>query len=360
MKMILLVVSLLITVFTLIYSFNLKSSLSIFTQVNDVPKKELRNQEQIKEEIKDNQTKEPIVSPKVAEIKNKEYPEWLIPYKNLPANKQLQTVKDILSKEDSSNSGTNIADIADNLELFPAIYQSNSYNNALGLIDEGYAEIVLKNMDKFGITDTARQEEIINKVRKKDQIYLVAQNYKFFNLSKEKEIKLAEELVDKHFNDLIESFQYFKQIPKSDHVVYVNKSIDKDKENTKKYNYWSGFSCLAVENLHKFTGLSEKQKIEFFYRTHDNKLDCGKYIVQNIDKLNITSVDARLEIASKIILEGYGGHLTDTIQKFNFNSQQQLLIAQRIIDDKNNIDSLERDINYFNAEIREEILKRIK
>jgi hypothetical protein len=286
----------------------------------------------------------------------KEIPEWLKKYQNSPKDKQFIVMKRLL---DDRTSESEISDIADSLEIFPEVYTLNSYKNALTLIDNGYGEIVFKNIDKFNIYEKSQQEEIIRKIREEDQLYLLAQNFNFFNFSSEREYFYANELMEKYPNDLYENFEKFKQIQKSDHFKYANGAIDKDKENL-KYNIYFDNTCVLMKNLYKFNGLTENQKISLFNRAYDNKFECAYEVLQNFEKWNIENLEARLDIAAKIIMMGNSGMLIENIQKFNFNSEQQLLIAQRIIDAKQELDVLEREAYYFNEDVAEEILRRLK
>lgn len=293
-----------------------------------------------------------------SQASQKEIPEWLIKYQNLPKEKQFSTMKKILEERTAEQE---ISDIADNLEIFPEVYNSNDkYKTAITLIDMGCGEIVFKNMDKFEINDVPRQEEVIRKIREKGQIYLLAQNFNFFKFSQSREYFFAEELFEKYPYDLINNFEKFKQIQKADHYKFANKAIDKDKENV-KYNYYEDNTCQLMRNMYKFTGLTEKQKIDLFNRAYDNKFGCGLQVLENFEKWDIKNLEARLDIAAKIIMMGYGGSIPESIGKFKFNSEQQLLIAQRIIDTKNDgtIEDLERDVYFFNTDVAEEILRRL-
>jgi len=299
-----------------------------------------------------------VISEDLVNKENKQIPEWLEKYRNLPADQQYKTVKKIL---DDRTMESDISDIADNLEIFPEIYKSNQYKNALSLIDSGYGEIVFKNVDKFEINDKSRQEEIISKIRNQGQFYLLAQNFNFFNFSQDREYFYAKDLFEKHPNDFISNFEKFKQIKREDHYNFANNAIDKDKEN-QKFNLYHENTCLMLQNMYKFYALTEKQKLDLFNRAYDNKFICIPEVLENFDKWNIKNTEAKLDIAAKIIMEGYGGWLPEDIKKFNFNSEQQLLIAQRILDTKNDstISDLERDVYFFNEDVAEEILRRIK
>ena len=305
-----------------------------------------------------------ITSQKITENipQTKDIPNWLKKYQNLPDKDQFETLKKIL-KDNSifpeENPYEKTANIADNLEIFPGVYQSNGYKNALELLETGYGEIVYKNMDKFQITDQVRQEEIIKISKKRNEFYFIAQNYKFFELSQTREIEIANEELNKHANDLIMNFNYFKQIPQTDHVKYSNKIIDQDKILREKYNTWSGNTCELFSFIDKFNGLTEKQKIDLFNRAYDSKFYCGREVADNFQKWNINDLNARLDIAAKIIMMGDAGFIPENISKFNLNSQQQLIIAQRIIDEKHNIDTLKEGINYFNHDIRTQIISKI-
>lgn len=318
-----------------------------------------------------NQVKEVTTIPSTSSSANivetvpqiKETPSWLKKFQNSPKNEHFSLLKKILNDESiypEDNLYAKIPEIADNFEIFSGVYQSNSYKNALELIDLGYGEIVYKNLDKFGILDTKKQEEIIKISKKRNEYYFIAQNFKFINLSQNREIEIANEILERYPNDLIEHFNYFKQIPKSYHIKYANSIIEKDKFLFKEYNYWANNTCLLFNNIEKFDGLTEKQKIDLFNRSYDNKFECGREVAANFDKFKIEDSTAKLDIAAKIIMDGFGGFITLNIQKFNFNSEQQLIIAQRIIDQKQTIDSLKEDINNFNPDIRSTILSKIK
>jgi hypothetical protein len=314
------------------------------------------------EEIKVTET---IPTPKAFEtVSNvKELPNWLKKYQDTPKNEHYSLLKKIL-KDNSifpeENMYAKVPDIADNFQIFSGVYQTNAYKNALELIDLGYGEIVYKNLDKFEILDAKKQEEIINISKKRNEYFYIAQNFKFIKLSQNREIEIANEILEQHPNDLIEHFNYFKQIPKSYHSKYANSILEKDKFLLKEYNYWGNNTCLLFSNIEKFDGLTEKQKIDLFNRSYDNKFECGREVAANFDKFNIQNKSAKLDIAAKIIMDGLGGFITLYIQKFNFSSEEQLIIAQRIIDQKQNVDSLQEDINNFNSDIRTTILNKIK
>jgi len=289
----------------------------------------------------------------------KEIPESLRKYQNLPKDQQYKTMKKIL---DERTDNQVIADIADNLEIFPEVYNNkDKYNNALALIDTGFGVIVFKNIDKFEINDKPRQEEVIRKIRNQGQFYLLALYFNFFKFSVDREYYFANDLYEKHPNYFIHNFDKFKQIRREDHYKFANRAIDKDKENI-KYQFYEDNTCQLMKNMYKFTGLTEKQKIDLFNRAYDNNINCSIEVLENFEKWNITNLEARLDIAAKIIMTGYGGWVVDNIQKFNFNSEQQLIIAQRIIDTKNDstISELESGAYFFNEDVAEEILRRLK
>jgi len=287
----------------------------------------------------------------------KEIPEWLKKYQNLPKDQQIDSL--MMALKEVENLYDEKDELANNLELFSEIYKTNRSENALKLIDDNYGDLVLKNGDKFNISDSKLQSEILQKLESKGQLYWVAQNFNFFKTTTDQEIEIFEKIFNKHPNDAIENFEKFKKIPKSNHYKYAQKTIDKDKENL-KVGYYSAFSCLLFENIHKFDNLSELQKLELYRRTYDNKIACGREIADNFEKWNIKSLEYRMEIASKIIMEGYSGFLVDNLKKFNFNSEQQLFIAQRLADAKSDFDFIEENINNFNPDIRNQVLQKIK